>query len=490
MRCVLPWLDAWAAKKPDVAAFEDEKACLTWQQLQDAAKRIGTFLSHRLPSRVPVALCMEKSPMAVAAMLGVLEAGCFYTIIDCQMPKPRVRLILDTLHPAMLLTDAGQEALWTDAAGDTLCESAATAAATAIDEALLAVRQRDIIDTDLQYVLFTSGSTGNPKGVAIRHRSVLDFVSWAVPALRLDETARFGNQAPLYFDNSVLDIFCTLKSGAYVYFLPKKDFLFPARMMDELEQRQINTLFWVPSALMHPANLGVVRDGRPRGVQRVFFCGEVMPNRQLNIWRRSLPTADFVNMYGPTEITDVCTWYRINRTFSDSEALPIGAPCENTRITLVDGEICVSGTCLSAGYYNAPEKTAAAFVQHPAAAGIPELMYKTGDLGAYNERGELMFLGRRDSQIKKQGYRIELGEIECAIKACENVTQGCCFYQAAEEKIVCCYAGEIDEKALRGELRRRLPKYMLPDAYHHLPQFPQTMNGKIDRVRLRQELRL
>lgn len=127
-------------------------------------------------------------------------------------------------------------------------------------------------------------------------------------------------------------------------------------MMDELEQRQINTLFWVPSALMHPANLGVVKDGRPRGIKRVFFCGEVMPNRQLNIWRRSLPDADFVNMYGPTEITDVCSWYRVDRTFEDGEPLPIGFPCENTRITLLDGEICVSGTCLSAGYYNAPEK--------------------------------------------------------------------------------------------------------------------------------------
>lgn len=117
-------------------------------------------------------------------------------------------------------------------------------------------------------------------------------------------------------------------------------------------------------------------------------------------------------------------------------------------------------------------------------------MYKTGDLGTYNERGELMFLGRKDSQIKKQGYRIELGEIECAIKACQAVTQGCCFYQAATQQIVCCYSGEDDEKALRGELRRRLPKYMLPDVYYHLPQFPQTMNGKIDRVRLRQELGL
>lgn len=406
MRCVLPWLDSWAAKKPDAAAFEGEKTCLTWRQLHDTAKRIGTYLARQLPPRVPVALCMDKSPMTVAAMLGVLEAGCFYTIIDVQMPQQRVQLILDVLHPALLLTDAGKAPIWADTAGKLPCVSTEAAVSCDIDESLLAARQRDIIDTDLQYVLFTSGSTGRPKGVAIRHRSVLDFVEWAVPALRLDETVRFGNQAPLYFDNSVLDIFCTLKSGAYVYFLPQRDFLFPARMMDELEQRQINTLFWVPSALMHPANLGVVKDGRPRGIKRVFFCGEVMPNRQLNIWRRSLPDADFVNMYGPTEITDVCSWYRVDRTFEDGEPLPIGFPCENTRITLVDGEICVSGTCLSAGYYNAPEKTAAAFVQHPDARGIAERMYKTGDLGTYNERGELMFLGRKDSKLKSRAIEL------------------------------------------------------------------------------------
>lgn len=170
MRCVLPWLDSWAAKKPDAAAFEDEKTCLTWRQLHDTAKRIGTYLARQLPPRVPVALCMDKSPMTVAAMLGVLEAGCFYTIIDVQMPQQRVRLILDVLHPALLLTDEGKAPIWADTAGKLPCVSAETAVSCDIDESLLAARQRDIIDTDLQYVLFTSGSTGHPKGVAIRHR--------------------------------------------------------------------------------------------------------------------------------------------------------------------------------------------------------------------------------------------------------------------------------------------------------------------------------
>lgn len=485
-KCALDWLDCAARERPGQAAFEDERTCLTWGELAARARAIGAWLARRLPPGSPVAVCMEKAPAAVAAMLGALEAGCFYTIIDCAMPVPRAALIFETLRPAAILCDAGQEGRWRALGGDALCVAAD--AAGAADDGLLAERRRGLIDTDLQYVLFTSGSTGVPKGVSIRHRSVVDFVDWAVGALGLDAACRLGNQAPLYFDNSVLDLFCAMKAGACVHFIPRKYFLFPGRLMDYLEQKRIDTLFWVPSALAAPANAGVVQGGRPRGVKRVFFCGEVMPCRVLNLWRASLPEADYVNMYGPTEITDVCAWYRVDRPFRDDEALPIGHACDNTRITLVDGEICVSGTCLAAGYYNAPEKTAAAFVQRPDARGVPELMYRTGDLGAYNDRGELMFLGRRDSQIKRRGYRIELGEIECALLACPGVAAGCCLYREAAEAIVCFWAGEAEEKGLRGALRAALPKYMLPDEYRRLASLPMTMNGKIDRVQLRREL--
>ena len=266
--------------------------------------------------------------------------------------------------------------------------------------------------------------------------------------------------------------------------------MFPGKLIDYLEDKRIDTLFWVPSALMAPANAGVVADGRPRGVKRVFFCGEVMPCKQLNVWRASLPNADYVNMYGPTEITDVCTWYRIDRTFRDDEVLPIGFPCDNTRILLLDGEICVAGTCLAAGYYRAPEKTAAAFVQNPLNTAVPERIYKTGDLGAYNERGELMFLGRKDSQVKRQGYRIELGEIESALRACAGVENGCCFYDTAQRRILAVYMGSAAEKDVKAALKLALPKYMLPDEYRIFAALPQTDNGKIDRQRLRRELAL
>jgi acyl-coenzyme A synthetase/AMP-(fatty) acid ligase len=223
-------------------------------------------------------------------------------------------------------------------------------------------------------------------------------------------------------------------------------------------------------------------------LQRVFFCGEVMPCRTLNLWQAALPGADYVNMYGPTEITDVCTWYRVDRAFADSDSLPIGYPCANTRIHLIDGEICVSGTCLSPGYYGAPDKTAEAFVQNPLRPEIPEIIYKTGDLGAYNERGELLFLGRRDSQIKRNGYRIELGEIESAMNAADGVVLACCYYDADAQKIIGAYTGEAEEKPLRNALKAVLPKYMLPDALLRRESLPRTGSGKIDRLALRREV--
>lgn len=489
MKTVLDWLDATCALIPNAPAFEDDVTTLTWQRVRERSREIGTAISHSIAPQQPVAICMEKRPETVAAMLGVVQAGCFYTMVDRTMPMARAQLILQTLSPRLILCEAGDAPKWQQLMPDVPCRCVDDLGSE-VDDARLAAIQRDVIDTDLMYVLFTSGSTGVPKGVSIRHRSVLDLGCWAVKALNIDSSCRFGNQAPLYFDNSVLDLVCAIRTGACVHFIPKKYFMFPGKLMDYIEQCHINTLFWVPSALMSPANAGVVRDGRPHGVRHVFFCGEVMPCKQLNVWRASLPNADYVNMYGPTEITDVCTWYRVDRTFADDDQLPIGWPCDNTRIHLIGGEICVAGTCLAAGYYHAPEKTAAAFVQNPLNDRLPERIYRTGDLGEYNDRGELMFLGRRDSQIKRQGYRMELGEIECALRACKGVSNGCCFYDVKTEQIIAVYTGQVEEKPLKAALKQVLPKYMLPDVYRALPELPQTGNGKIDRVRLKQELSL
>ncbi|MBR4443546.1 MAG: amino acid adenylation domain-containing protein [Clostridia bacterium] len=483
-RSVLDWLEDAARRAPDAVAFDAPDERLTWRQLRDAARRIGAWLAQSYPARKPVLILMEKRPACVAAMLGAACAGCFYTPLDSSMPEARMRLIADVLRPAVVLC----EGKFLDAANrlsaPVLCLDDLPASC---DESVLALRRKEHIDNDLLYVLFTSGSTGTPKGVSITHRSVIDFVEWACDALRLPEGARFGSQAPFYFDNSVLDIYCAMKRAGSLFLIPRADFMFPRRLLARLEAENIDTIFWVPSALTALARADVLTSERLPALRRVFFCGEVMPCATLNRWKAALPAADYVNMYGPTEITDVCAWYRVDRDFADTDSLPIGFPCANTRIFLIDGEICVCGTCLSPGYYNAPEKTAAAFVQNPLRPEIPEIIYKTGDLGEYNARGELMFLGRRDSQIKRSGYRIELGEIECALQNARDVELACCYYDAGREKIVAAYTGPAEEKALKAALKAALPKYMLPDILLKRDALPRTGSGKLDRLALKQE---
>lgn len=499
-RLVTDYLYAAAEKYPDKPAFVDEHNALTFHELQDSAKRIATRLIAAGLFKKPVAVALGQNVHAVATFLGAAYAGCFYTPLDTDMPESRVQKILETLDPGAVITSAAyrekmatafqsQEQVWLY---DELLQKPPN------DKAITEVQGR-LIDTDVLYVLFTSGSTGTPKGVIIGHRSVIDYIDWVEETFHINNESVLGNQAPFYFDNSVLDIYSTLKNGATTYIIPRKCFAFPIRLLEYVRDKKINTVFWVPSVLTQIANYDLLDECDIDCLHTVLFAGEVMPTRQLNMWRKRLPDALFANLYGPTEITVDCTYYIADRVLADTEPVPIGIPCRNSDIlvlnekdTLVNGdekgELCVRGTSLAYGYYNNPEKTAEAFVQNPLNPYYLEKIYRTGDIVHYNERGEIIYDGRKDFQIKHLGHRIELGEIETAAASLPSMKMTCCLFDAAKDQIILCYVGDIAVKELREQLMKLVPEYMTPKRYEQFDALPLNLNGKIDRVKLKEML--
>ncbi|MCR2099620.1 AMP-binding protein, partial [Campylobacter upsaliensis] len=357
------------------------------------------------------------------------------------------------------------------------------------EEALTKARLRHI-DTNLLYVFFTSGSTGLPKGVSISHKSVIDYAFWVSEEFELDENEIIANQAPLYFDNSILDIFPTIKEGGSVHLVPNSLFAFPLKVLEYLENEGVNTIFWVPSVLIYFANTQALEKFKLEKLKKVLFCGEIMPNKQLNYWRTHLSNTLFANLYGPTEITDVCCFYKINREFKDEELLPIGKACKNTELLVFDenknlinevgkkGELFVKGTSLSLGYYNDIEKTKAAFIQNPLHHNYLDLLYKTGDIVAYNEFGELLCYGRIDNQIKFKGHRIELGEIEAVLNSHAKIKNSACIFK--DDKLIAFYESE-EELDLKGFCKQKLPPYMIASSFVRVEKFALNANGKIDR---------
>lgn len=494
---VLQDLEQITTKYPNKIAFADIKEEFSFSRLLDSAKRIGSFISVQVSPHNPVVVYMEKRAYNIAAFFGAAYAGCFYVPIDSQMPSERINLIMETLHPSIIVYDDVTEKNLDDLDENIPKVHYKEAFSSEINQKKLDGIRLYSKSTDLLYVLFTSGSTGVPKGVTLSHAAVIDFMDWVCEKYDLDEQTTLCNQAPFYFDASVPDLYIPLKTGATVYIPPKMYYTFPKKILQFIIMKEINTLVWVPSALCNVVNCKAFNVAVPTAVKLVIFCGEVMPCKHLNVWKKYIPDALYVNMYGPTEATYACMYYDIDREFRDDEKLPLGKACENSEILLITdankeaedeeiGEICILGQCLSNGYYNNPEKTHAAFVQNPINKSWIELMYRTGDL-AYIKNGVIIFAGRKDFQIKRLGHRIELGEIENAIMSIEEVENACCVFNPENSDIIAIYTGMIESDKISRFVEEKLPHYMSPNRYEHLKVMPMNLNGKIDRALLKKK---
>lgn len=491
---ILEYLEETVKTYPQKTAFSTGKEAMTFGEVYSGARAIGSFLANGGFYGEPIAVIMDKHPRTVTTFFGIIYSGCFYVCIDEKMPEARMRAIIDKLSPRALICDAKNKKT-ADALGiENIFLYEEAAAAEEDREALEKIRIKQS-STDAIYVVFTSGSTGTPKGVVACHRSVIDYTETLCEALGFTSETVFANQTPLYFDAPLKEIMPTLKLGATTYFVPKMLFSFPIKLIEYLDEHRINTICWVVSALVQISSLGALQNHVPKHLTTVAFGSESFPRKQYDLWRNALPEARFFNLYGPTEATGMsCYWYA-DRELAEDEPIPIGRPFDNTDIILLDdenkraerGEICIRGTCLTMGYYNDKEKTDAVFVQNPLNTAYPELIYRTGDIGTVNERGELVFVCRKDSQIKHQGHRIELGEIESAALKADRVRSACCVYDNVGKRIALYYTGDVEENELTATLRTYLPRYMLPAITERLECLPFTVNGKIDRKGLREK---
>lgn len=487
-------------KFPNKIALNDNLNQFTFSETDKISDRLALeILGSDFGQRKPVAVLLGKGNSSVISFLSIVKSGNFYIPVDVKSPIERVSKILETLQAECIITDIKHKEI-----AEKCSFVGRLIVIDELDKAednskVLNNAQNQIIDLDPIYAIFTSGSTGVPKGVVISHRGVIDYIEWAKETYEVTEKDIIGNQAPFYFDNSTLDIYLMVCTGATLNIIPEERFSFPIRLIEYINDHKINMVFWVPSVLVSISNFDVFGTIKPAYLNKILFAGEAMPNKHLNYWRKNYPNALYSNLYGPTEITVDCTFYNVDRDFKDDESLPIGSACKNTQILIFNeenkltkrgelGELCVRGSSLAFGYYNDFEKTKTVFTQNPLHNNYPDIIYRTGDLVFLNERDEIIFVGRKDSQIKHLGYRIELGEIENAILGVSTVDNVAVLYDDSQKQIVAFVITKDATTLIRKGIMSAIPKYMIPTRWEVMESFPLNANGKINRLELKKLL--
>jgi len=510
-----------AARDPDHIAVVDRAESMTYRELDAASARLAEGLAARgVGSGNRVGLFLDKSLHAIVAVWGVLRAGAAYVPLDVASPAKRIARIVEnaelcailstekrwsTLAPALTLSpafvgfaQAAPSASEPEFAFETLTSSSAPARGSGARE--------DANDPNrAAYILYTSGSTGQPKGVVLSHRAARSFVEWASAITQLAPRDVVSSHAPLHFDLSTFDLFATCLAGATVVLVPPELNVFPRNLADWIAERRITVWYSVPSALSRLALTGGLDRHDWSQLRQIIFAGEVFPVAHLRRLREQIPGARYWNWYGPTE-TNVCTAYALDELSAEQTTpVPIGTACANCNLLVLDeagavcsrgetGELHVSGPSLMTGYQAMPEATANAFLVRGEGANRGR-WYRTGDLVREDTAGLLHLVGRRDGMIKSRGYRIELGEIESVLYQHPGVAEVAAVALPDEEignvirVVAVAKAGEsLEAGKLRAFCSERLPVYMIPQSIEVRGSLPRGSTGKVDRLRLREQL--
>jgi len=464
----------------DTVLFIDKDGRVTFGEFCQRVARAASYFIEKGVLHQPVAVVADHCTDTLAWYLGVLASGNYYVPVNPDIKEEKLEKI-KSLAGIEIVCRGGID-MPRRLSGDEL-----EAAFRSFQEIY-----RNVPAGLPMYVIFTSGSTGEPKGIIKTHQSMMSFIDAYVREFQFNRETCLGSQTPFYFDASAKDVYTALKVRCPMHMLDSKLFLTPLKLGEYIRDNHINTLQWVPSALSIISTLKVFEKADLTTIRKVLFVGEVFPPKQLRAWMEALPDTEFVNLYGSSEMSGICAFYRVGKVPAEGN-VPIGYPLSNSRLYLVDdgkviretetvGEIYVASDALAAGYLNDAEKTAAVFTGPPSPE-LPEgTYYRSGDLAKYGPNEELVFVSRRDYQIKHMGHRIELGEIEAITLDVAGVEKCCCVYQ--NSKIILFYTGDIDKADLSRQLRERLLSYMVPNKLVPMETLPLNANGKIDRTRL------
>lgn len=508
---LLEYLETSTSKYPKKIAFTDEFISMSFEELALNAKSLG-YKIHLTTNDInkPVAIFVDRSVFSVVGMQAILYSGNFYVPIDKTLPIQRIydilsiaKAIVYKIEDAQILNELKKFDNLDIPMIQMECDNYINnidevMSITDVDDTLKKIREK-VLSVDPAYMIFTSGSTGKPKGIVVSHASVIDFTDWLTSFCVYTSNDIFANQAPFYFDLSVKDLYQTLSLGATCHILNKKLFTFPALLIEEMNKNNITAINWATSAFHLVASSNILDKAIPTSLKKVTVGGEALKSKFVNKWKSKLPNLNIINLYGPTEVTVDCTGYHIDRSFDDDEVIPIGNACKNKEIILLDnnklvsdgdiGEICVRGLGLANGYYGDFIRTNESFIQNPLNPFYRDILYKTGDLAYRNNINELIFVSRKDYQVKHMGHRVELSEIENVVSNINGVDDAICLFDSDVDKIITFFktVDNLDiTNYLAREVRSLLPKYMLPNKYIKIDEFPLNPNGKIDKVKLKE----
>lgn len=502
-------------------SLNDDK--ITYKELESESNKLASMLiKQNLKPGDRVGLFMEKTPKTIMAMLGITKAGGICVPLDPHSPTERVIKIIRSSNPSLLFVDHQTTyqfqyvmhsdpdtglipwVWWSEKplihGDDFPPQFIYRNIEGQKNEAHQVIRNPE----SAAHILFTSGSTGQPKGVVITHKNVESFINWAVPFFNMKQGEHTSCHSPLHFDLSTFDIYGTFASGSHLHLVPAGISTDPKKLSAFILDNKLNQWFSVPSALSYLAKFKAIPEGGYPDLKRLIWCGEVFQLPGLKYWMENLPDVQFTNLYGPTEATIASSYYTVNTLPDGLTEIPIGTPISNEKLLILDkdlrrkkvgevGDLYIAGNGLSRGYWKDLAKTKAAFLGYTNEEGRRERIYKTGDLASLGKDGLVYFHGRTDYQIKSRGYRIELGEIEKALSRDEMLRE----YAVVPVQINgfggtgigCAYVGtEVKNGTLapllKQKLKDKIPSYMMPQLWREYEQLPRNGNGKIDRKQL------